>query len=182
MIPRLLERYRKEAVPSLMQKFGYKNRFQVPRIKKIVVNMGVGAGAHDQKIIEEAQKNLAIITGQKPVVTKAKKAISNFKIRKGSSVGCMVTLRRARMYEFLDRLVNVAIPRIRDFKGLPANSFDGHGNYTFGLSEQLIFPEIDPDTVYKTLGMDITVNLTKTTKDAAYELLKYMGMPLKKEK
>ena len=181
MIPRLLERYRKEAVPSLMQKFGYKNRFQVPRIKKIVLNMGIGAGVDDPKIIEEAQKNLAIITGQKPVVTKAKRAISNFKIRKGSSVGCMVTLRRARMYEFLDRLVNVAIPRIRDFKGLPANSFDGHGNYTFGLSEQLIFPEIEPDKVYKTQGMDITVNLTKTAKDVAYELLKYMGMPLKEK-
>ncbi|GAG76818.1 unnamed protein product, partial [marine sediment metagenome] len=171
----------KEAVPSLMQKFGYKNRFQVPRIKKIVVNMGIGAGVNDPKIIEEAQKNLAIITGQKPVVTKAKRAISNFKIRKGLPVGCMVTLRRARMYEFLDRLVNVAIPRIRDFKGLPANSFDGHGNYTFGLSEQLIFPEIEPDKVYKTQGMDITVNLTKTTKDVAYELLKYLGMPLKEK-
>lgn len=181
MTPRLLERYRKEAVPSLVQKLGYKNRFQVPRIKKIVVNMGIGAGVHDPKIIEEAQKDLAIITGQKPVVTKAKRAISNFKIRKGSSVGCMVTLRRARMYEFLDRLINVAIPRIRDFKGLPANSFDGHGNYTFGLSEQLIFPEIEPDKVYKTLGMDITVNLTKTTKDVAYELLKYLGMPLKEK-
>lgn len=181
MIPRLLERYRKEAVPSLMQKFGYKNRFQVPRIKKIVVNMGIGAGVNDPKIIEEAQKNLAIITGQKPVVTKAKRAISNFKIRKGLPVGCMVTLRRARMYEFLDRLINVAIPRIRDFKGLPANSFDGHGNYTFGLSEQLIFPEIEPDKVYKTQGMDITVNLTKTTKDVAYELLKYLGMPLKEK-
>ncbi len=181
MTPRLLEKYRNEIITALMQKFGYKNRFQVPRLKKVVINMGLGLGAHDPKIIEEAQKDLAIITGQKPIVTKAKKAISNFKIRKGSSVGCMVTLRGARMYEFLDRLINVAIPRVRDFKGLPANSFDEHGNYTFGLLEQGIFPEIEPDKIFKTQGMDITINLTRTTKDVAYELLKHIGMPLKEK-
>ena len=181
MTPRLLEKYRNETVPALMQKFGYKNRFQVPRLKKIVINMGVGLGAHDPKMIEEAQKDLAIIAGQKPIVTKAKKAISNFKIRKGSAVGCAVTLRRSKMYEFLDRLINVAMPRVRDFKGLPRNSFDEHGNYTFGLLEQGIFPEIEPDKVSRTQGMDITINLTRTTKDVAYELLKHLGVPLKEK-
>ncbi len=179
MVPRLLEKYRNETVPALMQKLGYKNRFQVPRLKKIVINMGIGLGAHDAKLIEEAQKDLAIIAGQKPIVTKAKKAISNFKIRKGSAVGCAVTLRRSNMYEFLDRLINVAMPRVRDFKGLPGNSFDEHGNYTFGLLEQGIFPEIEPDKVSRTQGMDITINLTRTTKDVAYELLKHLGVPLK---
>ena len=182
MKPRLLEKYRNEAVPALMQEFGYKNRLQVPRIKKVVINMGIGLGANDEKIIEEAQKDLTVIAGQKCVVTKAKKAVSNFKIRKGSPVGCKVTLRRAMMYEFLDRLINAAIPRIRDFKGLPVNSFDGHGNYTFGLSEQGIFPEVEPDKISRIQGMDITIAMTKTTKDVAYALLKVLGMPLKERK
>ncbi len=181
MKPRLIEKYQKEVVPALMQKFGYKNPFQVPRVKKIVINMGVGVGAHDPKFVEEAQASLTQIAGQKAVVTKAKKAISNFKIREGSTVGCMVTLRKARMYEFLDRLVNVALPRIRDFKGLPPNSFDNEGNYTFGLSEQAIFPEIDQDKITKAQGMDITINLTKTQKDVAYELLKQMGIPFREK-
>jgi len=178
--PRLQEKYNNEIVPAIMQKFGFKNRFQVPRIKKVVVNMGIGLGAHDIKLIEEAQKDLAMITGQKPAVTKAKKAISNFKIRKDSAVGCMVTLRKARMYEFLDRLINISIPRIRDFRGLPNNGFDGHGNYTFGLSEQGIFPEIELDKVHKTQGMDITVNLTRTNKEVAFELLKHLGVPFRR--
>ena len=180
MKPRLQEKYNNEIVPAIMQKFGFKNRFQVPRIKKVVVNMGIGLGAHDIKLIEEAQKDLAMITGQKPAVTKAKKAISNFKIRKDSAVGCMVTLRKARMYEFLDRLINISIPRIRDFRGLPNNGFDGHGNYTFGLSEQGIFPEIELDKVHKTQGMDITVNLTRTNKEVAFELLKHLGVPFRR--
>jgi len=182
MTPRLLEKYRKDAVPALMQKFGYKNRLQIPRIKKVVINMGIGMGAHDKKIIEEAQKDLTAIAGQQCVATKAKKAVSNFKIQKGSAVGCRVTLRRVKMYEFLDRLINVALPRIRDFKGLSNSSFDGHGNYTFGLSEQGIFPEIEHDKITRIQGMDITIAMTKTTKDVAYVLLKALGMPLKEIK
>lgn len=181
MTPRLLEKYRKEAVPALMQKLNYKNPFQVPRIKKVVVNMGVGLGASDPKLIEEAQNSLTTITGQKAVVTKAKKAISNFKIKLGSPVGCMVTLRGVIMYEFLDRLINVVIPRVRDFKGLSATSFDEQGNYTFGLPEQTLFPEVDPDKVTRFQGMDIIINLTPTTKDDAYELLKQLGMPLREK-
>lgn len=179
MILRMLEKYRNETVPALMQKFNYTNRLQVPRIKKVVINMGIGMGAHDAKIIEEALKDLTIITGQKAVPTRAKKAISNFKIQKGSSVGCMVTLRSAIMYEFLDRLINIAIPRIRDFRGLSSTSFDDHGNYTFGLSEQGIFPEIEADKVFRTQGMDITINFTATKKEVAFELLKQLGMPFR---
>jgi len=180
MTQRLLEKYNKEIVPVIMQKFNYTNRFQVPRLKKVVINMGIGLGAHDAKLIEEAQKDLATITGQKPVVTKAKKAISNFKLRKGSAVGCKVTLRRAKMYEFLDRLINIAVPRIRDFRGLSANGFDEHGNYTFGLTEQGIFPEIEIDKIHRTQGMHITINFTNTTKEVACELLRCMGMPFRK--
>ncbi|MFH0732074.1 MAG: 50S ribosomal protein L5 [Candidatus Omnitrophota bacterium] len=179
MIPRLLEKYRKEAIPAVMQKFNFKNPFQVPRIKKVVINMGVGLGAHDSKIVEEAQKDLTAIAGQKAVITKAKKAISNFKIRKGSMVGCVVTLRGARMYEFLDKLINVAIPRIRDFRGLSGNSFDEHGNYTFGLSEQGIFLEIEADKISRVQGMSITITMTKSTKEVAYVLLKVLGMPFR---
>jgi len=179
MTARLLEKYRNEIVPNAIEKLGYKNRLQVPMVSKIVINMGVGEGASDPKILEAAVDNLSLITGQKPVVTKAKKAISNFKIRQGSKVGCMVTLRSAQMYEFLDRLINIAIPRIKDFKGLPKNAFDGSGNYNIGLTEQLIFPEIDYDKVVKVSGMNITIVTTARKDKQAYELLKSFGVPFK---
>ena len=179
--PRLLERYRSEIIPDMMKRFSYKNTMQAPKLLKIVVNVGLGEATQDVKLLEAAESQLAMITGQKPVVTKAKKAIANFKIRKGSSIGCKVTLRRVMMYEFLDRLISVAIPRIRDFRGLSPNSFDGGGNYSFGLSEQLIFPEIDIDKVPKVHGMDITIATSAKTKDEAFELLRLMGMPFSKK-
>ena len=179
MVPRLLEKYRKEIVPSIMQKFGLKNALEVPRLEKIVVNMGVGAGAHDIKVLEEAVEELAIITGQRPVMTKAHKAISNFKIRKGSPVGCKVCLRGWRMYEFLDRLVNVALPRIKDFRGLSPKSFDNTGNYSLGINEQTIFPEIDVDRLKRLQGMDITFTTTAKRRDLAFELLKAFGFPFR---
>ena len=177
---RLLEHYRKTVAPELMKKFGYRNRFQVPRLEKIVVNMGVGQGAQDVKIIEKAAAELALITGQKPLTTRAKKSISNFKLRQGAPVGLKVTLRRARMYEFLDRLVNVAIPRIRDFRGMDSQGgFDEGGNYAFGVSEQLIFPEIDYDKVTRVQGMDVVICTTAKGRGEAYELLKGLGFPFK---
>ncbi len=180
---RLLERYRSEIVPEMVKHFNYKNAMEAPKLTKIVLNVGLGEATQDIKLLEAAQAQLAMITGQKPVVTKAKKAIANFKIRKGSSIGCKVTLRRIRMYEFLDRLISIAIPRIRDFRGLSPDSFDQGGNYSFGLSEQLIFPEIDIDKVPKIHGMDITIATSAKTKDEAFELLRLMGMPFtKKEK
>ena len=179
MTARQLERYKKEIVPGLMQKFGFKNRLQVPCLEKISVNMGVGSGAHDSKELERARDELALITGQRPVITKARKAISNFKIRKGSGVGCKVTLHGYRMYEFLDRLISVALPRIRDFRGLSKNSFDSAGNYSLGISEQSIFPEIDVDNVQKLQGMDITIVTTAKTKVLAYALLKAFGFPFR---
>lgn len=178
--PRLLESYRKAIVPEMMKKFGYKNSLQVPRLQKIVLNVGLGEATQDIKMLEAAQNELASITGQKPVTTRAKKAIANFKIRRGSAIGCKVTLRRVMMYEFLDRLISVAIPRIRDFRGLPADSFDGHGNYSFGLNEQVIFPEVDVDKIMKTHGMDITIVTNASKKEEAFELLKFFGMPFKK--
>jgi len=179
MVPRLLEKYRKEIVPALMGKFAFKNRLQVPRLEKIVVNMGIGGGAHDMKLLEGAVAELALITGQRPVITKAHKAVSNFKIRKGSPVGCKVTLRGKIMYEFLDRLVNVALPRIRDFRGFSLKSFDVAGNYSFGLSEQGIFPELDVDKIQKVQGMDITIVSTTKDKTLASELLKAFGFPFR---
>ncbi len=178
--PRLLETYRKNIVPEMMKAFGYKNSMQVPRLKKIVINIGMGEATQDIKILEVAQNELATITGQKPVTTRAKKAIANFKIRKGSAIGCKVTLRRSMMYEFLDRLISVAIPRIRDFRGLPLGSFDSHGNYSFGLNEQVIFPEVDVDKVIKAHGMDVTIVTDAESKKEAFELLKFFGMPFKK--
>ncbi|MDD5423458.1 MAG: 50S ribosomal protein L5 [Candidatus Omnitrophota bacterium] len=175
--PRLLERFRKEIASEMTKIFGYKNLLEVPRLTKIVVNIGLGEATQDIKLLESAQSEIAMITGQKPVVTKAKKAIANFKIRKGSPIGCKVTLRRARMYEFLDRLISVSIPRIRDFRGLSTESFDEGGNYSFGLNEQLIFPEIDADKVMKAHGMDITICTTAKTKKEAFELLRLVGMP-----
>ncbi|MFA5499551.1 MAG: 50S ribosomal protein L5 [Candidatus Omnitrophota bacterium] len=178
--PRLLETYRSSIVPEMVKAFGYKNQMQVPKLKKIVINVGLGEATQDIKMLEAAQHELAAITGQKPVTTRAKKAIANFKIRKGSAIGCKVTLRRYMMYEFLDRMISVAIPRIRDFRGLPANSFDGSGNYSFGLNEQVIFPEVDVDKVMKTHGMDITIVTDAKSEKEAFELLKLFGMPFKK--
>lgn len=178
--PRLLETYRKGIVPEMMKVFSYKNSHQVPRLKKIVINIGLGEATQDIKILESAARELGAITGQKPVTTRAKKAIANFKIRRGSAIGCKVTLRRAMMYEFLDRLISVAIPRIRDFRGLPPDSFDKNGNYSFGLNEQVIFPEVDVDKIMKTYGMDITIVTDADTKNEAFELLKLFGMPFRK--
>lgn len=178
--PRLLETYRKNIVPEMVKAFNYKNNMQVPKIKKIVINVGLGEATQDIKMLEAAQNELAAITGQKPVTTRAKKAIANFKIRRGSAIGCKVTLRRVMMYEFLDRLISVAIPRIRDFRGLPSDSFDSHGNYSFGLNEQVIFPEVDVDKVMKAHGMDITIVTDAKDKKEAFELLKLFGMPFRK--
>ncbi len=175
--PRLQERYRKEIAPGLMKQFNHKNPMATARIEKIVVNMGCGEAAHDAKILEAAQKALATIAGQRPMITRAKKAISNFKIREHDAVGCKVTLRRARMYEFLDRLVNVALPRIRDFRGLNTRGFDQGGNYTFGIKEYTIFPEISADALQQALGMDVTVVTSAATRDEAEALLKGFGFP-----
>ncbi|OGX44585.1 MAG: 50S ribosomal protein L5 [Omnitrophica WOR_2 bacterium RIFCSPLOWO2_12_FULL_51_8] len=178
MTPRLLEKYRNEIAPLLMEKFQLKNKLAVPRLEKIVVNMGVGEGIQDIKIAEKAMDELGQITGQRPILRRAKKAIANFKIREGLPVGCKVTLRRAVMYEFMDRLLNVALPRIRDFRGVSAGSFDKEGNYSLGLSEQGIFPEIEYDKIGRTQGMDITFVLRNAkNKERARELLKLFGMP-----
>ena len=179
--PRLLERYRSEIVPDLMKIFGYKNKLEAPKLEKIVLNVGMGEATQDIKFLEAAVSELAAITGQKPLTTRAKKSIANFKIRKGLPIGCKVTLRRAMMYEFLDRLISIAIPRIRDFRGLPTSSFDKGGNYSFGLNEQLIFPEIDADKVLRVHGMDITIATTAKTEKEAFELLKAFGMPFAKK-
>lgn len=178
-VPRLLKKYRSEIIPGLMKKVGYKNIMQVPRIKKIVVNMGVGEGAREVKLFDAAINDLSIITGQKPCITRAKKSISAFKLREGMPIGTKVTLNGKRMYEFLDRLLHASIPRIRDFRGISRKSFDGYGNYTLGVTEQLIFPEIDYDKVAKVRGMDITIATSAKSNDEAYELLKSFGMPFK---
>ncbi len=178
MIPRLLEKYRKEIVPALMQELKLKNSMAAPGISKIVVNMGVGEALQDIKILEKAMEELAAITGQKPIMRRAKKAIANFKIRIGSPVGCKVTLRRRIMYEFMDRLINIALPRIRDFRGVSMDSFDKAGNYTLGLGEQGIFPEIEYDKLTRTQGMDITFVIKNVkSKEEARLLLKLFGMP-----
>lgn len=179
MKPRLLERYRSEIVPAMQAKFGYKTPMQVPRLSKIVVNMGVGEAIADIKILDKAKEELALITGQRPVTTRAKKAIANFKIREGLPIGCKVTLRSRMMYEFLDRLVNAALPRIKDFRGVPGDSFDGRGNYTLGLKEQSVFPEIDVDKIQRSQGMDITIAINTKNNQEAYELLRLFGMPFK---
>jgi len=175
--PRLQVKYGDEIVPAMVEKFSYKNKLQVPRIKKITVNMGIGLAANDGKIAEDAQKELAQLVGQKPVVTKSKKAISNFKTRIGSSVGCAVVLRRVRMYEFLDRLINVALPRIKDFRGISPKSFDKQGNYSLGLREHTIFPELDIDKVTKVKGMTVTITMTPSKIAESYEVLRLFGMP-----
>ncbi len=178
---RLFEDYKKDIIPSLMKKFGYKSIMQVPKLDKIVVNMGVGAAVADPKILEEAIKELETITGQKPSVRKAKKAISNFKLREGLKIGAMVTLRRERMYEFLDRFVNIALPRVRDFRGLSDKSFDGRGNYTIGVKEQIIFPEINVEKISKVMGMDVTFVTTAKSDAEAFDLLSAFGVPFVKK-
>ena len=177
---RLKEQYIKEIVPELTKKFGYKNVMQVPKLDKIVVNMGVGEAKENAKILESAMNDMAIITGQKPVQTKAKNSVANFKIREGMPIGCKVTLRGDRMYEFLDRLVNLALPRVRDFRGVNPNAFDGRGNYALGIKEQLIFPEIEYDKVDKVRGMDILFVTTAKTDEEARELLRLFNMPFAK--
>ena len=178
--PNVRRLYEEKAVPELMKKFGYKNIMQVPRFEKIVVNMGVGEANQDAKILEAAVKDMTAITGQAPVVSKARKSIAGFKLREGVPVGCFVTLRGERMWEFFDRLVNVAIPRIRDFRGLSPKSFDGRGNYSLGVREQTIFPEVDYDKILKIMGMDITIVTTAGTDEEARELITLLGMPLRK--
>ncbi len=175
--PRMLERYRKDIVPVLAKEYGHKNPMAVPRLEKIVLNIGCGEAAHDAKLLEAAQKTLEVISGQRPVVTRAKKAISNFRIRENDPVGCKVTLRRARMYEFLDRLISVALPRIRDFRGFSPKGFDGQGNYSFGLQEHGIFPEVHLDQSPYTLGMDIVFVTTASNGEQALALLKGFGFP-----
>ena len=176
---RLQEQYTAEIVPALSKKFGRPNRLSLPKLTKIVINMGVGKALQDKNRIEQAADNLAQIAGQKPQVTKAKVSISQFRLREGQEIGCRVTLRGKRMYEFLDRLIHVALPRIRDFRGVNPKSFDGNGNYTLGVSEQLIFPEVDPDKVTFTQGMDITIVTSTRADDEARELLRLFGMPFR---
>jgi large subunit ribosomal protein L5 len=177
--PRLRETYRNQIVPALMKEFGYKNPMQVPRVERVVLNVGMGEAIQNVKLLESAVTELGIITGQRPVVTKAKKAIAGFKLRQGMPIGAKVTLRNDRMYEFLDRLVSLALPRIRDFRGVSPKAFDGRGNYTLGLKEQLIFPEIQYDSVASIHGMDITIVTTASTNDEGKALLRHMGMPFR---
>jgi large subunit ribosomal protein L5 len=176
---RLLEQYRNEVIDAMVERFDYKNRLGVPRLEKIVVNMGVGNASDDKAAMEQAQQDLPLITGQAPVVTRARQSIAAFKVRAGNPVGLKVTLRRERMYEFLDRLISTAIPRVRDFRGLNAKSFDGRGNYSMGVNEQLIFPEIHGDDVEVIQGMDITICTTAETDEEAHELLRLLGMPFR---
>lgn len=177
--PRLMEKYEKEVLPALANKLGRKNRMALPRLEKIVVNMGVGSAVAEKKNLEDAVAALTQITGQKPLVTKARKAISGFKLREGLAIGCKVTLRGARMYEFMDRLVSLALPRVRDFRGLDPNSFDGQGNYSLGLSEQLVFPELNPDKFTRVQGMNVTIVMSGHSNDDSRELLRAMGFPFK---
>ena len=177
-VPTLKNAYKEQVVPALVKEFGYKSVMQVPRLEKIVINQGMGQAVADKKLIEVAQQELSVITGQKAVQTKSKKDISNFKLRKGMPIGVRVTLRAERMYEFLERLIAVALPRIRDFKGIN-EKFDGRGNYTLGITEQIIFPEIDIDKITKILGMEITFVTTAKTDEEAYALLKQFGLPFK---
>ncbi len=178
--PRLIEKYRKEVIPYLSKKFEYKNKMQVPKLIKIVLNAGVGEATENAKALDAAMEELKLISGQKPVVRKAKKSISNFKLRQGMPIGCSVTLRHERMYEFMDRLISIAIPRVRDFRGLPVK-FDGRGNYNMSIHEQIVFPEIDYDKVDKVRGFNVTFVTTAETDEECYELLTSFGMPFTKE-
>ncbi|MGX8797176.1 50S ribosomal protein L5 [Fusibacter sp. JL298sf-3] len=177
---RFADKYKNDVAKQLMEKFSYKSVMEIPKIEKIVINMGLGSGKDNPKVIKAAVEELATISGQAPVITKAKKSVANFKVREGMNVGAKVTLRGARMYEFLDRFVSIALPRVRDFRGVNPNSFDGRGNYTLGIKEQLIFPEINIDQVETVRGMDITFVTTAKTDEEARELLKLMGMPFSK--
>ncbi len=179
--PRMRQRYDDVIVKAMTEKFGYKNHMEVPKIAKITINMGVGEGSQDKKKVQTAAAEMELIAGQKPVVTRAKKSIAQFKLREGMAIGCKVTLRRERMYEFLDRLITIAMPRIRDFRGLNANSFDGRGHYAMGLKEQIIFPEISYDQIEKVRGLDIIVTTTAKTDDEARELLRLFGFPFPAE-
>jgi large subunit ribosomal protein L5 len=179
MMSRLQERYRKEVIPALMKRFGKTNPMAVPKVAKVIINIGMGEASQNVKLLDVAVIELGQIAGQKPVVTRAKKSIANFKIRKGMPIGCCVTLRGDRMYEFLDRLCNVVLPRVRDFRGLPPNAFDGRGNYTLGLKDQLVFPEIDYTRVDKIKGMNITLTTTAKNDEEGRELLKLLGVPLR---
>jgi large subunit ribosomal protein L5 len=177
--PRLLKRYREEIVGKLMSEFGWKNPMRVPRIQKIVVNMGMGEALQNPKLLDAAEEELAAITGQKPVRTRARKSIANFKLREGQAIGCTVTLRSHRMWEFLDRLISVALPRVRDFRGVSSKAFDGAGNYSLGIREQIIFPEIDYDKVQKISGLNVTVVTTARTDEEGRALLRALGMPFR---
>jgi large subunit ribosomal protein L5 len=179
MLSRMQERYQAEVLPALIKRFGYKNRMQAPKISKITVNIGLGEASANIKLLDVAVLELGLITGQKPVTTRAKKSIANFKIRKGMPIGCCVTLRGTRMYEFLDWLCNFVLPRVRDFKGLPGNSFDGRGNYTLGLKDQLVFPEIDYTRVDKIRGMNITFTTSARSDEEGREMLKLLGVPFR---
>lgn len=181
MIPRLMERYQKEILPHLAEALGRSNRHAVPRLEKIVVNMGVGGATQEKKYLEEAVDALSLITGQKPIVTIARKSVAGFRLRKGMAIGCKVTLRHYRMYEFLDRLVSLALPRVRDFRGLDPDAFDGCGNYSLGLSEQYVFPELNPDRYTRAQGMNITIVTTARNNDEARELLRQFGLPFRTE-
>lgn len=177
--PRLRDRYRQEILPKLAEQFGRKNRMCLPRLEKITVNMGVGSAATEKKHLEDAVAALTQLSGQKPVVTKARKSVATFKLREGQAIGCKVTLRGYRMWEFLDRLVSLALPRVRDFRGLNPDAFDGRGNYNLGLTEQLVFPELNPDKFTRPQGMNITLNISGSSDDESRELLKQLGMPFK---
>lgn len=178
-IPRLQQRYENEVLPALAQKFGRTNRLSLPRLQKIVINMGVGSAISEKKHLEDSLSALTQISGQKPSVTRARKSIANFRLREGQEIGCKVTLRGTRMYEFLDRLISIALPRVRDFRGLSANAFDGHGNYSLGLVEQLVFPELNPDKYTRVQGMNITMVISTESNDESRELLRALGMPFK---
>lgn len=180
MTARLKKKYDEEIAPALLAKFGYKNKMELPRLEKIVLNMGVGEATEDRKALEGALKDMEAIAGQKPVLTHSKKSIATFKLREGMPIGCKVTLRRDKMYEFLDRLITMALPRVRDFRGVPSKSFDGHGNYAFGLKEQIVFLEINYDAVDKIRGMDICIATTAKTDEEAKALLAGFGMPFMK--
>lgn len=180
LTPRLKEHFRDVVIPEMMKKFNFTNKFQVPKLEKIVVNMGVKMGAQDKAAVEAAAQDLGLITGQRPIITRAKKSISGFKLRQYQPIGCKVTLRGNRMYEFMDRLIGVAVPRVRDFRGLPPSSFDGHGNYSFGLTEQIVFPEVELDRIKNIQGLDITFVTTSEKNEVAKELLALMGVPFAK--
>lgn len=177
MTARLKEKYEKEVIPALVEKFGYKNVMEIPKLEKIVINMGVGEAKENSKVLESATSDLQLITGQKPILTRAKKSIANFKIRENMPIGCKVTLRKQKMYEFADKLMNIALPRVRDFRGISSKAFDGRGNYALGIKEQLIFPEVEYDKIDKVRGMDIIFVTTAKSDEEARELLRFLGMP-----